>query len=421
MAGNTFTWFGGSGSGDVPTNWTPSGPPNSGDTAIVNAGTVQLDDAQLTSNTVFLNAGTFQLTNDTGSFSSGGSLVSAFDQGTTMFAGARGPAEIDTFGNFVNEGLIEAAGASHTSTTIKIAQSGTAPGFFINYGDIEADTGNSVTIAVAGTSELFNAGLIYANGGTLLIKGGPAGIAGGYAPDLGEVALVGDGGTLEVNTGFPAGTEGSAPTYAFYDGDSGDTLKIDQLGQFSGRIVGFQHGDTIDLGAALNVGSIVVAHDGRLLLESPSGNVLATLVLSSGAYNTGTFAVTAVAAGTLVADGFTLTAGSDGNTLLTSNVVNSVWNNASGTWQTAADWSTGVVPGPTATAVIGINASGGADGTTAPFVVTTGSSPVDVNSLIEVNPSATLQITSATTIGTSANAYALHRSPARSRSPAATR
>jgi hypothetical protein len=42
----TFTWFGGSGNGDIAANWTPSGgPPRTGDTAIENAGTLQVTDA----------------------------------------------------------------------------------------------------------------------------------------------------------------------------------------------------------------------------------------------------------------------------------------------------------------------------------------------------------------------------------------
>jgi hypothetical protein len=398
----TFTWFGGSGSGDVAMNWSPSGPPNTGDTAIVSSGTVQLTDAGLSSNTVLLNAGTFQLTNDTGSFSSDGNLVSAFDQGTTMFAGASAAAEIDTFGDFVNEGLIEATGTADTSTTIKIAQSGTAPGYYLNYGVIEATAGNSITISVAGTSELFNAGLIYADGGTVVINGG-TGIAGGYAPMLGGLALVGSGGTLVYDAGFPSGTGGSSPLFAFYNGTTGTTLLLEQLGQFGGRILGFEHGDTIDLGGVLSVGTIVVTSDGQLLLENNSGVVLDTLVLSSGAYNTGTFAVSGG-----IADGFTLTTGGDGDTLLTTDVVDSVWNNTTGVWQTGTAWSTGAAPGSTATAVVGI-APGGATGAISPFTLNTGDVAVNVDGLIEANSNATLQITSATTVGTSINEYGVQQ------------
>jgi hypothetical protein len=304
----------------------------------------------------------------------------------------------------INEGTLVSDGAPGSLLTINVTQDGTAPGYFLNYGDIEADTGNSVTIAVAGTSELFNADLIYADGGTVVINGSTTGVAGGYAPMLGGVALIGDGGTLELNAGFPSGADGSSPTFMFYDGDSGDTLKLDQLGQFGGRILDFEQGDTIDLGSTLTIGTIAFTADGQLLLENDSGAVLATLVLSSGAYGTGTFAVSGG-----IADGFTLTTGGDGDTLLTTNVVGSIWNNSSGTWQTASDWSSGVVPGSGNRAVIGVNPTGAATGTISPFVITTGSAAVAANSLVEANNNATLQITSATTVGTSTNEYGIQQ------------
>ncbi len=87
------------------------GPPQAGDTAIENSGTIQSS-------------------NDTGSSFSGGSIASGFDQGTTVFTGGSVAAEIDTFGNFVNEGLFKATGTAHTSTTIVFAQNGTNPGYF---------------------------------------------------------------------------------------------------------------------------------------------------------------------------------------------------------------------------------------------------------------------------------------------------
>ncbi len=399
---DTFTWFGGSGFFNIGTNCSPVGPPQAGDTAVEYSGTILATDAELSSNTVFLNAGTIQFANDTGSSFSGGSIVSSFDQGTTVFTGGSAAAEIDTFANFVNKGLIEATGTAHASTTIVTAQDGTNPGYFLNYGNLEAEVGNSLTIDVVGTSELFNAGLIYADSGTVVINGG-SGIAGGYAPMLGGVAVVGSGGTLELNAGFPSGTKGSSPVFAFYDGATDTTLKLDQLGQFGGRILGFQQGDTIDLGGSLSIGTIAVTSDGQLLLESNGGDVLASLVLSSGAYNTSSFAVSGG-----IADSFTLTTGGDGHTLLTADVVDSVWNNSAGVRQNAADWSTGVVPGPTATAVIGF-AKSGATGTISPFVLTTGTAAVAVNSLIEANNNATLQITSATAVGTSVNQYGIQQ------------
>ncbi len=309
----------------------------------------------------------------------------------------------------INDGTLISNGGVGSSLTINVNQNGAAPGYLLNYGDIEADAGNSVTIAVNGTSELFNAGLVYADGGTVVVDGG-AGIAGGYAPMMGGIALVGDGGTLDYNAGFPSGTKGSNPVFAFYDGHSGDTLKLDHLGQFGGRILGFEHGDTIDLGSALSIGTIAVTGDGQVLLESNTGSVIATLVLSSGNYTPGSYAVTTVAAGTLVAGGFTLTTGGDGNTLLTTDVVDSVWNvGSSGTWQQAANWSSGVVPGANDTAVIGVDSTTGASGTISPFVLTTGSVAVDVGALVEAGNRTTLQVTSDTTVGLGSIAYGIQQ------------
>jgi hypothetical protein len=64
VVGNTFTWFGGSGNGNVGANWTPAGgPPQNGATAIENAGTIQFSNTRFTSNTFFINAGALQLFN----------------------------------------------------------------------------------------------------------------------------------------------------------------------------------------------------------------------------------------------------------------------------------------------------------------------------------------------------------------------
>ncbi len=43
MAGSTYTWIGGSGSADAPSNWSPTGGPNDGDTVIIPNGTVVAD------------------------------------------------------------------------------------------------------------------------------------------------------------------------------------------------------------------------------------------------------------------------------------------------------------------------------------------------------------------------------------------
>ncbi len=423
---STWSWTGADPSNiQDPSNWTlVSGPgnqqgsPNQGDTALVNDGTLAFPpNSTLHSNTLYL-TGTSEVSfvgdqaNGTqGNDGDGQSGISyqnpTVDQASLITNNPTATA--DTTLNFagynVNDGRIVSDGTTGSSLTLNVTQDGTAPGYFLSYGEIEAEAGNTVTINVAGTSELFNADVIYANGGMVAINGG-TGIAGGYAPMLGGIALIGAGGTLVYNAGFPAGTEGSTPVFAFYDETSGNTLLLEQLGQFSGRILGFQQGDTIDLGSALSIGTIVVTADGRLLLES-AGSV-DTLVLSSGAYNTGTHVVTELSAGTFTADGFTLTTGADGDTLLTTGVVDDVWNNTSGIWQTATAWSGDVAPGTTSAAIIGYSTAG-ADGTLTPFVLTTGSVAVDVNSLSEISIAATLQITSNTTVGGGANEYPIQQ------------
>jgi hypothetical protein len=429
LSASTWSWTGADPSNvQDPANWTlVSGPgnqqgsPNQGDTVQVNNGTLSLPrDNNLAGNTLYLTGtsemsfvgdqtGYITVKNGNSQFVDGISNQNPTVDGATLITNDPTVSPADTTLNFagytVNQGRIVSDGSPGSTLTLNVTQDGTAPGYFLNYGEIEADAGNTVTITIAGTSELFNANLIYANGGKVVVNGG-TGIAGGIAPMLGGVALIGAGGTLVYDAGFPSGTEGSSPIFAFYDNTSGNTLKLEQLGQFSGRILGFQQGDTIDLGSTLSIGTIVVSSDGQLLLES-SGSV-DTLVLSYGAYNIGTYAVTAVSAGTFAADGFTLTTGADGDTLLTTGVVDDVWNGTSGVWQTASAWSGNVVPGTSSAAIIGFNTAG-ADGTVAPFVLTTGSVAVDVNSLSLINSDATLQITSNTTVGTSTNEYPIQQ------------
>ena len=147
-----------------------------------------------------------------------------------------------------------------------------------------ADAGNSMTIAVGGTSELFNVGLLQANGGTLVVNANPAAIVGGYGPVQG-IALITNHGTFEINNAYPSGFSGafptdggSAPYFIFGDAKSGDTLKIDQVKQFGGRILGFAQGDTIDIGTSLSVGSISFdGNTGILALENATGTILASL------------------------------------------------------------------------------------------------------------------------------------------------
>src|SRR5262245_35093841 len=65
MAGSTFTWNGGTASATDPSQWTPTGVPDVGDTAIVTAGDVLFPlDTQLTSNTIEVGGATLSFTGD---------------------------------------------------------------------------------------------------------------------------------------------------------------------------------------------------------------------------------------------------------------------------------------------------------------------------------------------------------------------
>jgi len=403
MSGSTWVWNGGTGQATISANWAlVAGPgnafgyPQAGDTAINAGGTVLTAlDTQFNSNIIEL-GGTAAIAALSMMGDSGMNFANPTFAGTTVLSSSvagNSTAEssvLDAAGSLVNKGTILADGPAGSSFTIAI--SGTTingtyqPGYFINYGTIIADAGNAMTIAIAGTSELFNTGEIIANGGSLFIDAASNAIAGGYAPVVG-MALIEGGGTIETNQTYAGTISGTAPEFIFGDSTTGDTLKIDNAAQFGARIVDFAQGDTIDLGTSLAVGIIAfTGTTGILELENNAGGTLASLVLASGSYASGTFFVSSGSA-----DGFTLTTGADGDTLLTTDVQNAAWIGGSGTWQTASDWSTDSVPGLSDTPVIGM-------GSSSTLVVTTGSTSVSTTSLTLADPNALLQITSATSI-----------------------
>lgn len=401
----TFTWIGNAVSlepADLAANWSPAGPPGAGDTAIVNAGSLLLQDVQLAQNTVYLESASLVFVSDTAGSGGTAALDSATLLTTDVSAVETSPATaqqtlIQAFGAFSNQGTIRAAGPAGSSMMLEIASTilgGTLlPGYSINSGVIEADTGNTLTIDIGATAALFNVGRLVANGGTLLINVDTSAIAGGYQPVVG-IAEIQAGGTIETQANYSSSVNGTAPLYVFADSTAGNTLKLDNAAQFGGRIIGFAQGDTIDLGSSLAVGSIAfTGSTGVLALESNAGAILASIVLTSGAYASGSFATTLVAAGTLAADGFVLTTGSDGDTLLTTTVQNTLWNNTSGIWQTDTAWSGGTVPGSSDAPVI-------AGGNGAAFTIATGSTSVALSSLVLGDPNALLRFTSDGSIGT---------------------
>jgi hypothetical protein len=341
MAGRIYTWIGASGTafaGNDPAEWSlagvsPSGPPNQGDSAIVNQGTILLPDAGLHSNTVYLNSGELDFYGDaaitSGFVNNGTNSVGASptvdstsvittDAGLAeTVSGAAQSATIGAFGNFVNDGTIDAAGPAGSVLTIAVAGTtinGTFyPGTLTNDGQIDVEAGNTLVIALAGTSELLTGGGINVSGGYLDITG-----TDGVVSDFGfnsAVVNLGGGGTLETNVPYSGGGN---PFVQFTDSTPGNTLKIDNIASFNGPIANFGINDTIDLGSALAVDSFVYDQNTGLLELEQAGSIVATLDLQNTNFASGTFALTgSIGNGsTATADGLGLTLGNDGDTQL---------------------------------------------------------------------------------------------------------
>jgi T5SS/PEP-CTERM-associated repeat protein/uncharacterized repeat protein (TIGR03803 family) len=395
---------------NVSNSWSlVSGPgngwlqPQQGDTAIINAGTVSGGThLNLVGNTIELGGtggmvAAFFAAGDTSTTASNPTIDhnSVID---SAVPGVSGPetSVLGAGGIFINEGLIDADGPAGSSFTIEISSAtvdgGTfQPGYFINYNQIEVGPGNSMTIMVAGTSELLNASEIQVNGGTLDISVSGSAIAGGYAPGTGVIVIDG-GGTVITNVSYASTISGMLPVYAFADATAGNTLKIENVRSFGGEIFGFGQNDTIDFGSSLAVGTVVYnSTSGILELESATGSIIAAVQLASGNFlsagtQTGTFAVSGTVAGP-----FDVLTGADGDTILTTGVANDYSDNGSGAWQAGSVWAGGSTPGTLDTVLIGINAS-------APFTLTTGSTLVTVGALALTSDSTLLQITSNTTV-----------------------
>ncbi|HEY1935903.1 MAG TPA: hypothetical protein VGG99_28185, partial [Acetobacteraceae bacterium] len=389
----SFSLVGGPGNG-----WDQ---PQPGDTAIVTAGTVNTGThTNLTNNTVEL-GGTTGIAAFSALGDSETSLTSPTIDGNSIITSAvpgNTSAEqslLSAGGIFINEGQIEADGPAGSSFTIAISDAtidGTLqPGYFINYNQIQVAPDNSMTITVAGTSELLNAGEIEVDGGTLVINAATDAIAGGYAPGTGVIVIDG-GGTVVTNVDYASNISGIPPVYAFADATAGNTLKIENVLSFGGEIFGFGQNDTIDLGRSLAVGTVVYnSTSGILELESATGSIEASVQLASGNFlssgvKTGTFAVSGTVAGP-----FNVLTGADNDTILTTGVANDYSNKISGTWQSGSVWAGGSTPGTLDTVLLG-------DGAKTPFTLTTGSSPVTIGALALTSNPTLLQITSSTTV-----------------------
>jgi len=390
----TYIWIGPAGiaaSGTIAADWSPSGgPPGPGAAEIIAAsGTVLEGDGLLRSNTVILDGDRMTFTGDSLVTSGNPSIDAASLITTTTVPNSLSASTIDALGNFVNQGTILADGAAGSSLTINVGTTvingTTVVGYSYNPGVLQSDAGNTLTIAIGASSELFNTGSIIADGGTVKITVSPSAIAGGIAPARGLVEIEG-GGTLETAAAYSSGVTGTTQVFDFVDSTAGNTLKIDNIGSFSGRISGFSTNDTIDLGTSLAVGKVVYSSATDVLnLENNGGTILASLLIASGAFASGTFALNA---GT--ADGFTIgsiVANGTTDTALTTTLMTPTASGTSGTWQATGSWLNGLVPGTVDTPQIGL-------GTSTNFTLTTGGSPVSVTGFDILGAQASVRITS---------------------------
>ena len=126
-----------------------------------------------------------------------------------------------------------------------------------------------MTIAIGGTSELFNAGGITVNGGSLLITVDGSAMGGGYALGNGIIVIEG-GGTLETHAAYGSGASGSPDLFLRRLRHPGNTLKIDT--RVFGGASPASASDTIDLGTSLAVGTLVYSSATSMLsLENNGG------------------------------------------------------------------------------------------------------------------------------------------------------
>jgi len=307
QASNWLIWNG--------TSWATqdTGTPQSGDTAEVDSGTLNVTNDVTFDNTLL--------------FGGGGALFDISGNGTLdsatslTFSAASIADTLEVGSTLDNSGTIN---ANQTGDTLDITIDSGAT--LENQSFLEATNGGTVDITGNGT--LYNRGPVLALGGSVTIDASLGASIG--------VLVVGAGGTLDLNTAVDA-----SQTVVFTNGTADTTLKLDEPGEFSARILGFEAGDTIDLA---NVGSLAVTGVSNNAVTLTGGTVLH---FPGAGFSTGDF---------------TTTSDGHGGTLLTVNVTDAIWSSGTsltGDWSTGANWSTGIAP--TSTTNVLIDVLGGSD------------------------------------------------------------
>ena len=153
-------------------------------------------------------------------------------------------------------------------------------------------------------------------------------------------------------------------------------------------MIGFQAGDTVDLGASLAVGTLVYSTStGLLVLENAAGATLEFAVPVNRCDDVRHIRREQWRHGRRTDHRHRRGRRHGGDHRAQVPDASGV----SGAWQNGASWNNGIIPGVTDTAVIGF-------GETANFTLTTGAAPVSVLSISIFDRQASLHITSDTTV-----------------------
>lgn len=317
----TLSWVGGlSTNGDpndasVAANWSPVQQPGSGDTLLLKDAST-LDLAPSTGNpTINIQAATF---------SGAGNATLNFSTVTLDSASAlsaAGTLTLNWGGSTVSAAQI-AASASGAVVDLAIKPGGTV----LQAGVMLASNGGSILISGSAGSQLQN------ENGALLALGGNLTIANTVTLDNTTGLLaVGQHATLDVAAAFSGGSQ----TVVFADATG--TLKLDNPGGFTGRVLGFQTGDTIDL---TNLAGLTQSFTNNVLSLSSGSTVVATLKFGGQALSAGNFS--------LLGDG------GSGTKIVISNQADPLWAppGADNSFNTGTNWSIGTAPGTGANVVI---------------------------------------------------------------------
>ena len=285
------------------------------------------------------------ITNNSGGFIYGGShgvylnlpgLISNASGGTISAAGDGAVYVTGYAGTVVNAGLITTTGTQNWGIVAQkggetVINSGTIHGYwgvYINYGGTLIDSGTIISDNVAAVD------FHYATSANRLIVEPGATFIGGVGGGTGYLELAG-------TSAATLGTLGSSgiTNFARLNFDNGSQWTV--IGDTSAggltaisAITGFTTGDTIDL-TGFNATSRTFASNALVLTNAATQH--ATLQIQ-GSFATSNFQITSD--------------GSGGTDIIFSSAPTYAWTGGSADWQTATNWSSGIVPGTTASATI---------------------------------------------------------------------